>query len=112
MDEYFNSLNVYSNPMNCEETQDSCCSIIENRMISDENTICRICQQPINNICNKPEKCYEGGKNTSRTGMPSSELLPDSTVGSVISQNYMCNSNMRLISRLNMYNGIIKQDHY
>ena len=33
MDEYFNSLNVYSNPMNCEETQDSCCSIIENRMI-------------------------------------------------------------------------------
>jgi len=106
MDKYFNSLDIYSNPKNDGVNEVNCCSIIENRMVSEENTICRICQQPINNICNKPEKCYEGGKNTSRIGMPSSELLPDSTVGSVIPQNFICNSNMRMISRLNMYNGI------
>ena len=106
MDKYFNSLDVYSNPKNDGVTEDNCCSIIENIMVSEENTICRICNETINNICNKPEKCYEGGKNTSRIGMPSSELLPDSTVGSVIQQNFIGNTNMRMISRLNMYNGI------
>ena len=49
---------------------------------------------------------YERGKNTCRTGMPTSELLPDSSVGSVISQSYGGNSNMRLISKLNTYTGI------
>ena len=106
MDAYFTSLDIYSNPKNDICTLNNCCNVIENRMICEEQTICRICKETINNICEKPEKCYEGGKNTSRIGMPLSELLPDSTVGSVISQNYMSNSNMRMISRLNMYNGI------
>jgi transcription initiation factor TFIIIB Brf1 subunit/transcription initiation factor TFIIB len=106
MNEYFNSLDIYSNPKSDEEINVKCCSIIENIMVSEEKTICRICNETINNICNKPEKCYEGGKNTSRVGMPSSELLPDSTVGSVIQQNFICNTTMRMIARYNMYNGI------
>jgi transcription initiation factor TFIIIB Brf1 subunit/transcription initiation factor TFIIB len=106
MDAYFTSLDEYSNPQTDINIINNCCNVIENRMICEEQTICRICKETVNNICEKPEKCYEGGKNTSRIGMPLSELLPDSTVGSVISQNYMSNSNMRMISRLNMYNGI------
>ena len=104
MEEYFTSLDIYSNPQ--IDKKQSCCNMVENRMICEENTICRVCNSTINTICNKPEKCYEGSKNTSRIGMPTSELLPDSTVGSVIKQNYIGNQNMRMISRLNMYNGI------
>ena len=105
MENYFSSLDIYSNPQN-NQKKSTCCDLIENRMICEENTICRICNETIHNICEQPEKCYEGGKNTSRIGMPTSELLPDSTVGSVIPQNFISNSSMRMIARLDMYNGI------
>ena len=38
---------------------------------------CRVCGEEINNINSCPEKMY-AGKNTCRTGMASSELLPES----------------------------------
>jgi transcription initiation factor TFIIIB Brf1 subunit/transcription initiation factor TFIIB len=82
-----------------------CCDLLENMVICEESTTCRSCGQEINNISSCPEKMY-AGKNTCRTGMAASELLPDSTCGSVISQSYISNPNMRMISRLNMYNGI------
>ena len=75
-------------------------------MVCEEHTICRVCNQPINVLNSSPEKVYEGSKLTSRVGMPVSELLPESNTGSVIKQSYISNPNMRLISRLNLYNGI------
>ena len=49
MDKYFNSLDIYSNPKSDEGINVKCCSIIENIMVSEENTICRICNETINN---------------------------------------------------------------
>jgi len=104
MDKYFDSLNDYSNPQKIKTI--TCCDDIENMMVCEEHSICRVCNEIISSVDSSPEKCYEGGKNTCRTGMPTSELLPDSSVGSVILQSYGGNSNMRLISRLNTYTGI------
>ena len=104
MDKYFDSLNDLSNPQ--KERKMTCCNNVENMMVCEEISVCRICKEKIKCVASLPEKCYEGGKNTSRTGMPTSELLPDSGVGSVISNSYGGNTNMRLISRLNTYTGI------
>jgi len=107
MDSYFSNLDDVQELSRPKVTKDiTCCSIYENAMPCEEKTICRKCGQEINVITSNPEKCYEGSKQTSRIGMPTSELLQDSTCGSVIQNNYSSNSNMRMISRLNMYNGM------
>ena len=108
MDEYQNSSKEICDDNNCNDCNDNykCCDNMENYMMSEEHTICRICNQPINVLNCNPEKIYEGGKQTSRLGMPISELLPDSTSGSVIQSQFISNSSMRTIARLNMYNGI------
>ena len=110
MDYYFNNLDSFQKSIKEEENKNElkikCCDNIENYCVCEEKTICRICNQPINVLNSSPEKCYEGSKLTSRVGMPVSELLPESNTGSVIQQSYISNANMRLISRLNLYNGI------
>lgn len=107
MNIYFTELdNIQSQSTDKVICADKCCDIVENMAVSDEHTLCRVCGEVINIISSVPEKCYEGSKNTSRTGMPTSELLPDSTSGSVISPNFISNPSMRMISRLNMYQGI------
>ena len=110
MDCYFDSLDSFQKKMHEDITPEKiikCCDILENYMVCDEKTICRKCEQEINILNNNnTEKCYEGSKNTSRIGMPTSELLPDSTQGSVIQNNYSNNANMRTISRLQVYMGI------
>ena len=108
MESYFTSLddfqkNTYYKP---DTTPIKCCDNIDNYMPCEEHTLCRVCNQPINILNSNPEKCYEGGKQTSRVGMPSSELLPNSTSGSVIQSNFTSNPNMRIISRLQVYQGI------
>ena len=109
MNDYFDQIDMFqqqseSHNSVCDKIR--CCDNIENYMVCEEHTICRICNQEINILNSNPEKCYEGGKQTSRVGMPVSELLPDSTTGSVIQTQFISNSNMRTIARLNMYNGI------
>lgn len=110
MDFYFNDLDTFQNSKKEEEHKNGlkikCCDLLENYMCSEEHTLCRVCNQPINVLNSNPEKIYEGSKNTSRVGMPVSELLPDSTSGSVIQSNFISNNNMRTISRLQMYQGI------
>ncbi len=105
-DSYFNSLDSFQKKETLEGGITRCCENIENYMVCDAYTKCRVCDQEINILNSNPEKCYEGGKNTSRIGMPTSELLPDSTQGSVIQNNFISNSNMRMISKLNQYQGI------
>ena len=106
LNHYFDHLDDITKKENGDICELNCCSDISNYMICEEQTICRVCNQPINVISNNPEKCYSGNNLTSRVGMPVSELLPESNTGSVIQQSYISNPNMRLISRLNLYNGI------
>jgi len=104
MDQYFDNMDAIVNIVKVKGV--TCCDLIENMSVCEQHTICQVCGEVIVSINQNPEKCYDGGKTTSRTGMPTSELLPDSTCGSVISRTYITNSNMRNIARLNMYNGI------
>jgi len=108
METYFDQIDLYQQSNIIKEKKEiRCCDNIENYCVCEENTICRICNQEINILNSNPEKCYDGGKQTSRVGMPVNELLPDSSTGSVIQNKYTsCNTSMRTISRLNMYQGI------
>lgn len=108
MENYFDQIDLYQQSNIIKEKKEiRCCDNIENYMCGEQYTICRICNQEINILTSNPEKCYDGGKQTSRVGMPINELLPDSSTGSVIQNKYTsCNSSMRTISRLNMYQGI------
>lgn len=108
MDEsYFSSLDSFqqSNIVK-EEKIIKCCDNIENYMFCDAFTSCRECGQEINILNSNPEKCYDGSKNTSRVGFATNELLPGSTTGSIIAPNYTSNNSMRIISRLQIYQGI------
>jgi len=107
MDSYFISLDSFMDvDKNTENINKRCCDNMENYMVCEAYTKCRICDQEITILSSNPEKCFEGGKTTSRHGMATSELLPESTTGSVIQPSYTNNSNMRIISRLQVYQGI------
>ncbi len=111
MESYFTSLDDFQqtnkpDDISLDTSTIRCCDNIDNYMPCEEHTLCRICNQPITVLNSNPEKCYDGGKQTSRVGMPSSELLPDSTSGSVIINKFISNPNMRNISRLHVYQGI------
>ena len=111
MDNYLNSLNEYSN-ITCVIDKDTkeCCDNISNHLVSEEKSICRICGNNINsNISFLPEKCYDN-KNVSHHGMPVSELLPDTNLGSVVGGNHYSNYNMRLVQQVNNYTSISYKD--
>ena len=112
MDNYFDQIDIFQKNDCSEKNKNTnnidirCCDNIDNFMPCEEHTLCRICNQPITVLNSNPEKCYDGGKQTSRVGMPTSELLPDSTSGSVIINKFISNPSMRNISRLHVYQGI------
>eukprot|EP01052_Picozoa_sp_SAG31_P021962 SAG31_NODE_1724_length_7442_cov_3.433533_2_plen_141_part_00 len=71
-------------------------------MVSLEKTICRVSGQPVHIIQSGAEKTFVD----SRVGPPSAPLLPDANTGSVVTCYGTSNPNMKVISRLSMYNGM------
>ena len=63
----------------------------------------------IENISCLPEKSYEN-KNNSHHGMPVSELLPGTNLGSIVAGNHYQNYNMRLVQQVNNYTSITYKD--
>jgi transcription initiation factor TFIIIB Brf1 subunit/transcription initiation factor TFIIB len=84
-----------------DDILENCCDKDINYVLSDGVIICNICKNTINNVIDLPEwKNYKNvnGNNSTRCGMPSNVLLPDSSLGTIISKNN--NDNM---NKLNMY---------
>jgi len=105
-----NELNIYSNKLENKENENNpCCENIENHSICEEKILCRLCGCSIDNICQLPDKLYDN-KLQSHHGMPVSELLPDTNLGSIVGGIYFKSSNMRIIKQMNNYTTISYKD--
>lgn len=96
----FDHLDTYEKS-NCKE---SCCNISENECISNDVIICNICGNLITNIIDTPEWRFYGVDDTkssdpTRCGMPVNILLPESSLGSVISKQYSKDPNMYQVKK-------------
>ena len=82
-----------------KEKSIKCCNMDENYIHSEEGMIvCKICNNNISNILDTPEKIYSGGgtKKMPRHGMPVNQLLPQSSVGTTISNRYSSDTMNRI----------------
>ena len=71
-----------------------CCNTIENHINTNGVIECSKCSKIISNILSTPEWRYYGADDTksgdpTRCGMPLNALLPDSSVGSIILNQYL-----------------------
>ena len=81
-----------------------CCNIIENHKNTNAVIECSKCSKIISNILSTPEWRYYGADDTksgdpTRCGMPMNVLLPDSSVGSIILNQYSKDKNMNQIKK-------------
>ena len=70
-----------------------CCEDKENYMFEDNILVCKKCNKIISNILDSPEWRYYGSEDTknsdpTRCGMPVNVLLPESSVGTVVSNQF------------------------
>ena len=81
-----------------------CCNIIENHKNINGVIECSKCFKIISNILSTPEWRYYGADDTksgdpTRCGMPMNVLLPDSSVGSIVLNQYSKDKNMNQIKK-------------
>jgi len=108
MDKYFTSLDTLvkqEQPVN-----ETCCDKIINHTINEGITMCRQCSNTISNIVDGPEWRFYGVNDTkssdpTRCGMPVNQLLPESSVGTSIS-NRGGNTDMFKLRRYQRWNGM------
>ena len=76
-----------------EEKVKNCCSLQGNIVIEQGMTKCKFCSNIISNIVDNPEWRYYGNDDSkfsdpTRVGLPTNDLLPESSLGSTISFRY------------------------
>ena len=96
----FKHLDTYEKP----KCSDTCCNQSENERVINDVTVCNLCGNVVSNIIDTPEWRFYGADDTkstdpTRCGMPVNILLPDSSVGSVISKQYSKDPNMYQVKR-------------
>ena len=107
LDNYFDELELINkNELNknnefCNNNNE-CCNDNINFIKDNGIIICKVCNNIISNILDTPEwKNYKNNsQNQTRCGMPSSILLPNSSLGTTISNNYYGGDQMK---KINMY---------
>ena len=88
MDDFFSSLDELSDDK--KETIKTCCDNSNNHLLGEGMVICRKCNNIISNIIDTAEWRFYGANDSkstdpTRCGMPVNQLLPESSVGSFIS---------------------------
>lgn len=88
----------------------NCCDLSENFCLRGKITVCKQCNQTISNLSTGAEWRYYGSEDNkssdpTRCGMPINELLPKSSVGTVISKNVK-NSDIYKVERFQKWNGM------
>ena len=106
-DGHFDLLNSLNQENNCKK---KCCENVNNFIFLDEITHCKVCECVISNIIDTPEWRFYGHSdnknvNPTRCGMPVNVLLPDSSLGSSVS-NTNRNNNMNKISMYQNWNSM------
>lgn len=84
--------------INKVEKEIKCCDLQENYINTEECIIiCKVCNKYISNIIDSPEKNYAADtKKVPRHGMPVNQLLPKSSVGTTITNQYSSNTMNRI----------------
>ena len=88
MDKFFSSLDEITSDESI--TKDTCCDRSVNHLLSDGMITCKECNNVVTNIIDGPEWRFYGASDSkscdpTRCGMPVNQLLPESSVGSFIS---------------------------
>ena len=98
-DSYFDKLDEINEIVRSEK---KCCDKKENHIIDNGMITCKDCHTMINNIIDSPEwRNYKNStSNPTRCGMPSNELLPQSSLGTNISWR---GGNNEKMNKVNMY---------
>lgn len=102
-DDYFKTLGE----INHIERELKCCELKENYEFTNKGeTVCKICSNTISNIIDTPEwKNYKDSKtNNTRCGMPANAMLPESSMGTIIKNDY--NSKMNRVNRYQQWNSM------
>ena len=97
-DSYFETLDEINEEIKDEE---KCCDKKENHIIDGGMIICKKCNVIINNIVDAPEwrNYKDSNTNPTRCGMPTNELLPQSSLGTNISTR----GNNETMNKITMY---------
>jgi transcription initiation factor TFIIB len=106
LDSLFNTLSELTS----QKDTTSCCDKSDNYCLQSKITICKVCNQTISNLSSGAEWRYYGAEDNkssdpTRCGMPINELLPNSSVGTVVSKNVK-NSNIYKVERFQKWNGM------
>lgn len=99
----FNELDKLTVNENIEK-DNNCCSIIDNFICKEGITSCKVCNKLISNITENPEWRFYGSNDSkssdpTRCGMPVNILLPNSSVGTVISNQYSKDKSMYQVKK-------------
>ena len=98
-DSYFDKLDKINEIVKSEK---KCCDKKENHIIDDGMITCKDCNMVINNIMDTPEwrNYKDSSNNPTRCGMPTNALLPQSSLGTNISNR---GGNNEKMNKVNMY---------
>lgn len=102
-DDYFKTLGE----INHVERELKCCELKENFEYTNKGeTVCKICNNMISNIIDTPEwKNYkDSNTNTTRCGMPTNVMLPESSMGTTIKNDN--NFKMSRVTRYQQWNSM------
>jgi len=97
--------------LNINKKEVKCCDIEENFDIKNSVVTCLKCNNVISNILNNPEWKYYGSEDTklndpNRCGMPINMLLPNSSVGTTISNCKTQNKDIHKVKRFQKWNSM------
>lgn len=89
----------------------NCCDKSCNYIYNNEIISCKVCNDVISNISDNPEWRYYGSDDTksinpTRCGMPVNTLLPKSSVGSIISNQFSKDKNMYQVKKYTGWNSM------
>ena len=94
-----------------KEESNECCLHINNYIFQNELVKCKQCNTLISNISDNPEWRYYGSDDTkssdpTRCGMPINLLLPKSSVGSVVSNQFSKDKSMYQVKKYTSWNSM------
>jgi transcription initiation factor TFIIB len=107
----FNQFFEELDKLDTKKESNECCLHINNYIFKNELVKCKHCDTLISNISDNPEWRYYGSEDTkssdpTRCGMPINILLPKSSVGSIVSNQFSKDKSMFQVKKYTSWNSM------